>query len=160
QGKRYRLAVCEVLARAERAYEQAKVAGGFLDANDLILRLADLLDGPRGEDVAAAIGARWPYLFVDEFQDTDVVQYRILHRLAPHLARLLVVGDPKQAVYGWRAANPHLLSRLAMESGVEVLPLRTANRPETRVLLRSQNALFHGMRKDHPALDEPLEAPG
>ncbi|WP_431266903.1 UvrD-helicase domain-containing protein [Dankookia sp. P2] len=107
-----------------------------------------------------AVAQRHPYLFVDEFQDTDRVQDSILRALAPRLGRLVVVGDAKQSIYGFRGAQHTLLKGLAKDfTGADPLPLTGARRP-TRRLLAAQNALFNALRGPFPDIDEPLQAGG
>jgi len=74
--------------------------------DDLMLNLDRALDGPAGETLAATLRERLPVALIDEFQDTDPVQYRIFHRIygdAP--GPVFLVGDPKQAIYGFRGAD-------------------------------------------------------
>lgn len=74
---------------------------------DLLRRLAEALDGPGGPAIVAEVGGAYEAVFVDEFQDTDPVQWRILSRLFAGVDVFDVVGDPKQAIYGWRGADLH-----------------------------------------------------
>jgi exodeoxyribonuclease V beta subunit len=91
-----------------------------VDFDGLLRRLAQALDGPTGAALAARARARWPVALVDEFQDTDPTQLHILDRIytlaqpAPHTA-LILIGDPKQAIYAFRQADIHsyLLARRA-----------------------------------------------
>lgn len=73
---------------------------------DLLTNLLDALDGPRGDRLANAIRNDFDAVLVDEFQDTDPVQWSIFQRLfaVPH-RYLFLVGDPKQAIYGFRGAD-------------------------------------------------------
>lgn len=83
-----------------------------LGFDGLLTRLAQALDGPAGPALAARVRARFPAALVDEFQDTDPVQLRILDRIyalaqpAPQTA-LILIGDPKQAIYAFRQADIH-----------------------------------------------------
>ncbi len=78
--------------------------------DDLLTRLDDALHGPRGEQLAATIRRQFPVALIDEFQDTDPVQYRIFDRIynvaeGDPSTCLLMIGDPKQAIYGFRGAD-------------------------------------------------------
>lgn len=94
------------VAVRRRIVEQ-KRKGRLLTYDDLLDRLdASLADGPRGEIVAERLRARFSMAVVDEFQDTDTIQWRILQRAfgqAP--CRLVLVGDPKQAIYAFRGGD-------------------------------------------------------
>jgi exodeoxyribonuclease V beta subunit len=74
--------------------------------DDLLTRLDDTLCGPGGEALAAVVTQQYTAALIDEFQDTDPVQWRIFHRLfgGPD-QRLFLIGDPKQAIYGFRGAD-------------------------------------------------------
>lgn len=100
-----------VLARAikEIRYTVAmqKRRRGELGFDDMLSRLDEALHQPGGEALAEAIRARYPAAMIDEFQDTDPQQYRIFRRIwhkQPDTA-LLLIGDPKQAIYAFRGAD-------------------------------------------------------
>ncbi|MBV9794958.1 MAG: UvrD-helicase domain-containing protein [Actinobacteria bacterium] len=90
--------------QASRAAFRAELAkDGLLDVDELIGRARQLLtDHP---DVAAALRERWPRISVDEYQDVDGQQYELLRRLAGPGDGLTVIGDPDQAIYGFRGAD-------------------------------------------------------
>ncbi len=88
-----------VYATYQRLLEEAEA----LDFNDLLLQTVELFD--RQPDVLARWQARWQYVLVDEYQDTNRVQYRLVNHLASAHRNLCVVGDPDQSVYGWRGAD-------------------------------------------------------
>lgn len=74
--------------------------------DDLLTRLDDTLRGPGGDTLAALVGKQYTAALIDEFQDTDPVQWRIFHRLfGGQNQRLFLIGDPKQAIYGFRGAD-------------------------------------------------------
>ncbi|MBW0148108.1 exodeoxyribonuclease V subunit beta [Marinobacter arenosus] len=95
------------IAQRLEAEKQQRSEMGF---DDLLTRLDDALHGPRGDQLAATIRRQFPVALIDEFQDTDPVQYRIFNRIYrvaendPHTC-LLMIGDPKQAIYGFRGAD-------------------------------------------------------
>lgn len=153
-GKAYRLAFAAAVGEFDELLKLKKVDQGVLDLNDLLHMTADIFEGPQGTELAREVTSRWSALFVDEFQDTDGTQKRILDCLAEHLTTLLVVGDPKQSIYRFRGADVSLLDDLA-NSQMSGPPLRLpiARRP-THVLLRAQNALFAGIADRYPELAE------
>ncbi len=80
---------------------------GELGFDDMLSRLDEALRGDSGETLASAIRQRFPVAMIDEFQDTDPQQYRIFRRIwrrQPETA-LLLIGDPKQAIYAFRGAD-------------------------------------------------------
>ncbi|MEO3741358.1 exodeoxyribonuclease V subunit beta [Kosakonia sp. WA-90] len=80
---------------------------GELGFDDMLSRLDSALQSPNGEALAAAIRNRFPVAMIDEFQDTDPQQYRIFSRiwLGQPACGLLLIGDPKQAIYAFRGAD-------------------------------------------------------
>ncbi|HDE0947605.1 TPA: exodeoxyribonuclease V subunit beta [Klebsiella pneumoniae] len=100
-----------VLARAmveiRDAIAREKRRRGELGFDDMLSRLDEALRGDSGETLASAIRQRFPVAMIDEFQDTDPQQYRIFRRIwrrQPETA-LLLIGDPKQAIYAFRGAD-------------------------------------------------------
>jgi exodeoxyribonuclease V beta subunit len=79
--------------------------------DDLIRELADALDGPQGDRLAAELQRQYAVALVDEFQDTDPRQWRIFRRLfaqpagAGEVRALFLIGDPKQAIYRFRGGD-------------------------------------------------------
>ncbi len=92
-----------VLIDVYRAYEAACQRGGLVDFAELLLRAHELW--LRDEALLAHYRERWRHLLVDEFQDTNSLQYAWLRVLAGSSGQLFVVGDDDQAIYGWRGAR-------------------------------------------------------
>ena len=91
------------LADAWRSYDKHLAATGALDLDDLVrLTIRLCQDHP---EVRRQLTERWRYLMVDEYQDVNTAQYRLLRLLAPGRANLCVIGDPDQAIYGFRGAD-------------------------------------------------------
>ncbi|MBE0486085.1 exodeoxyribonuclease V subunit beta [Marinobacter sp.] len=108
------------IASRLEAEKQQRSEMGF---DDLLTRLDDALHGPRGDQLAATIRRQFPVALIDEFQDTDPVQYRIFNRVYNVQANstdtcLLMIGDPKQAIYGFRGADiyTYLQARLGVQA--------------------------------------------
>ena len=98
--------VAEVYAR----YEEERARRRLLDFDDLIVACADALAGD--SEFADSIRWRSRHLFVDEMQDVNPAQFRLLTALLSDDPDLFVVGDPNQSVYGFNGADPTLLDRL------------------------------------------------
>ena|GEM_PF-479947 len=128
---------------------------GVVDFDDLLLRTLALLDDP---DVLARARAQFDYLFVDEFQDTDRTQARIIDRLARDASnayvagKTIVVGDPKQSIYGFRRADPETYYRMTEElvrGGAERRVIADQYRSDPP-LLDAINAMFACLFPDAP----------
>ncbi|WP_437888464.1 exodeoxyribonuclease V subunit beta [Phytobacter sp. V91] len=100
-----------MLTRAMREIREAvaheKRRRGELGFDDMLSRLDFALQSANGEALATAIRSRFPVAMIDEFQDTDPQQYRIFRRIWHHQpdSALLLIGDPKQAIYAFRGAD-------------------------------------------------------
>ncbi|MDP3816439.1 exodeoxyribonuclease V subunit beta, partial [Pseudomonas sp.] len=82
-----------------------KAAQRLLAFDDLLNRLQQALYGEGGEHLADTLHAQYPVALIDEFQDTDPVQYQVFHRIYANQGDLCFVGDPKQAIYAFRGAD-------------------------------------------------------
>src|SRR6516162_8161441 len=90
------------LRRLFQSYTAAKQRQNVLDYDDLLLYWAEMM---RNDDLAAGIGSRFDHILVDEYQDTNRLQSKILLRLKPEGCGLMVVGDEAQSIYSFRAAT-------------------------------------------------------
>jgi DNA helicase-2/ATP-dependent DNA helicase PcrA len=91
-------------------YQDEKVRRGLVDFDDLLGCCADAMESDPG--FASAQRWRWRHLFVDEFQDLNPLQHRLLTAWLGSSTDLCVVGDPHQAVYGWNGADPDFLAQV------------------------------------------------
>jgi exodeoxyribonuclease V beta subunit len=106
--------------RAELTREKREL--GLYDYDDLLALVLESLRGPNGPDLVSAVRARYQHALVDEFQDTDERQWEIFRRLffdpipgQDAATSLTVIGDPKQAIYGFRGADVHTYERACAE---------------------------------------------
>jgi exodeoxyribonuclease V beta subunit len=128
---------------ATQQLDLRKQRAGRHSHDDLIRRLhAAITDAQRGARLAAALHARYPVVLVDEFQDTDARQFEIFRRL--HAARpggaLVLVGDPKQAIYRFRGGD--IEAYLDAARGVDATHRLACNFRSSPGLLRAIEAVF------------------
>ncbi len=109
-GRRPPLPTQEMAALYSR-YEQEKARQGLVDFDDLLVACSNDLE----QDPSFAAAQRWRFrhLFVDEFQDVNPAQFRLLQGWMGDRRDLCVVGDPNQAIYSWNGADPSLLGRFS-----------------------------------------------
>ena len=93
----------EQLAALYATYQRLLAEANALDFGDLLLQTARLFE--RFPEVLAHYRRRWQYVLVDEYQDTNRVQYQLVQQLAAEHGNLCVVGDPDQSIYAWRGAD-------------------------------------------------------
>jgi DNA helicase-2/ATP-dependent DNA helicase PcrA len=98
---------------ATAAYGRALATRNLIDFDDLIALSVRALTADPG--VAARYRSRWRWISVDEFQDVDEQQYRLLTLLAPPDSNLCAIGDPNQAIYGFRGADASCFERFRQD---------------------------------------------
>jgi len=94
------------------AYQQALRSRGWLDFDDLIGLSVELLER---SDIAARCQEQFRHVSVDEFQDIDARQYRLIQLLVPPNGHLCAIGDPDQSIYGFRGATPSLFKQIVLD---------------------------------------------
>lgn len=111
---RHTRVLLEVYQIASEKYEEKKIENAYLDFDDLQLRTEHLL---RNTTVLERLARRFKFIMVDEYQDTNRLQYEILLPLVYELSRgnLFIVGDPKQSIYGFRDADVAVFNQTKAE---------------------------------------------
>ncbi|MBN2106366.1 MAG: exodeoxyribonuclease V subunit beta [Deltaproteobacteria bacterium] len=150
----------QVLAIKATAFEQVrrelelrKQAQNIQYFDDLLLRVYRGLMGSEGRSLAAAVRARFAAALIDEFQDTDPVQYAIFEKIFRHPdAALFLIGDPKQAIYSFRSAD--IFTYLDAVGQVKTRHLLSTNWRSDPQLISAVNALFG--RHANPFLFEKI----
>jgi len=130
----------EFLAWAPAELTRRKLQRNVQSFGDLLTRLRDALRSPQGSALVAAARQRFAAALVDEFQDTDPVQAEIFQRLFAAHGRLYLIGDPKQAIYGFRGAD--VFSYLDAAGGAQHRHDLDANQRSVTPLVRTVNAIF------------------
>ena len=129
-----------VAVRVMQRYQERLSAYQAVDFDDLIVLPAKLL--ARDAEVRAAWRERLRYVLVDEYQDTNGVQYELLKLIAGEAGLFTAVGDDDQSIYGWRGATVENLKRLPADyPGLKVIPLEQ-NYRSTGSILRAANAVI------------------
>lgn len=135
---------------------------GTFDFDDMLTRADEALRGARGQELAQRLRTRWPWALVDEAQDTDEAQWRILRSIWPDQG-LTVVGDSKQSIYSFRGADVMAYrtarSRL-VDEGAAVVRLGQ-NYRATDALTEAQNVMTRpGLDRRFFSTDESAEVKG
>jgi DNA helicase II / ATP-dependent DNA helicase PcrA len=95
------------------SYEQFLLKQRVVDYDTLVIKAAELLE----RDEARAIRARWDVVLVDEFQDLNPVQYRVIRALARDHGHVFAVGDDEQSIYSWAGADPRVFNSFLNDFG-------------------------------------------
>ncbi|WP_395695812.1 UvrD-helicase domain-containing protein [Nocardioides sp.] len=122
---------------------------GILSYDDLLSQLRDALADPDGA-AAQRMRARWSIVLVDEFQDTDPVQWEVLRRAFSGHATMVLIGDPKQAIYAFRGGD--VATYLAAAATATTQQTLSVNRRSDKPLLDSFQRLVAGAELGDPRI--------
>jgi len=132
--------VAALAEHVRKKYESALRACNAVDFDDLLLLVLRLFK--EFPDVLEACRARFRFIMVDEYQDTNAVQFELVNHLASEHRNLCVVGDDDQSIYGWRGAEvANLLDLEKHFPEVKVIKLEQ-NYRSTNIILRAANAVI------------------
>lgn len=133
--------VQDTLIKVYEAYEQACDRGGMIDFGELLLRCLELLRD-RSPNLLRHYRERFRYVLVDEFQDTNAIQYAWLRLLCEGEQKLMAVGDDDQSIYGWRGARIENIQNLPSHfPGLRTVRLEQ-NYRSTSTILDAANAVI------------------
>ncbi|MGP1347282.1 MAG: ATP-dependent helicase [Phycisphaerales bacterium] len=145
----------KTIAKAYQSYEKALRAANAVDFDDLLLLTVRMLR--ENEEVRAEVQRRWRYLMIDEYQDTNRAQF-VLSTLLCGSERgrspnVCVVGDPDQAIYGWRGADiSNILDFESTYPGAAVIPLGQNFRSTAPILAVADRLIRNNVKRKHKDL--------
>ena len=128
------------VAEVFQVYEQEKHAAGALDFDDLLTRTASLLE--KNKMVRKKWQERFQHILIDEYQDTNAVQYKLIKLLVGPERNICVVGDDWQSIYSWRGADfTNILNFERDFPGAKVIKLEQNYRSTGNILAASQKII-------------------
>jgi len=146
----------DILETLQKNYEKKRKTGSSVTYDDLLNRMAEILKGINGVYFAEKLRKKFPIALVDEFQDTDPVQYKIFSLIYPkndHSASLIMIGDPKQAIYEFRGADVFAYMQARNEAAADSRFTLNNNYRSNPMVIESVNKLF-SKKKDAFIIDE------
>ena len=123
-----------------KAYETACQTGGVIDFAEILLRAHELLRD--NAQLLAHYQQRFQAILVDEFQDTNTIQYAWIRLLAGERAFVMAVGDDDQSIYGWRGAKIENIQRFSRDFANTLIIRLEQNYRSTSTILNAANALI------------------
>jgi len=124
------------------AYEETCNRGGMVDFAEILLRAHELW--LRSPQILAHYQQRFQHILVDEFQDTNAIQYAWLQVLAGQQNQLMVVGDDDQSIYGWRGARIENIQKFSSDfPGAELVRLEQNYRSTSNILKAANQLIAH-----------------
>jgi DNA helicase-2/ATP-dependent DNA helicase PcrA len=145
-------------AMAYRRYQRQLKSAGAVDFDDLLLVTEELFE--TFPDVRRAEAALFDHLLVDEYQDTNGSQYRIVKALAKDHRNLCVVGDDDQSIYGWRGAEVAHILQFARDWPDATVVRLEANYRSTEAIITAANTLIAYNAKRHDKILRPARMGG
>lgn len=140
-------------------YELRIQAQNSVDFDALLLHVVDMLGG--NEELREYLDLHFRFVLVDEYQDTNLAQYRIVQALSQHCPNLCVTGDPDQSIYGWRGARPENIVQFERDfSDTSIVSLDQNFRSTASIVTCADRLISHNPRRHRNPLhtdNEPGE---
>ena len=141
----------EVFERVAASYESAMRDRNALDFDDLLLKVLEIFE--RHPGVRDGYARRFRHVMVDEYQDTNRVQYLLMRHLAGFHRGLTVCGDPDQSIYAWRGADLRNILDFELDfPGVRVVRLEQNYRSSGNILAAAQAVIRHNRQRKEKEL--------
>ncbi|EOW9223943.1 DNA helicase II [Vibrio cholerae] len=132
--------VTQTYLKLYTAYQEACDRAGLVDFAEILLRALELLRG--NQHIREHYQARFKQILVDEFQDTNAIQYAWLRMMAGAQSNVMIVGDDDQSIYGWRGARVENIEKFTREfPSVNTIRLEQ-NYRSTKTILEASNTLI------------------
>ncbi|QIQ21286.1 DNA helicase II [Zophobihabitans entericus] len=136
----------EIWKQVYTSYQAMCDRAGYVDFSELILRAYELLTN--NAEVLSYCRKRFKNILVDEFQDTNHIQYQLVKRLAGDTANVMIVGDDDQSIYGWRGANSDNLQTFVNHyADTEIIRLEQNYRSTGAILQTANHLISHNQAR-------------
>lgn len=130
-----------IAGRVWRKYAQMKTEQKALDFDDLLTQTVELLE--KNKEAREWCHSTWTHIHIDEYQDTNEVQYRIAKALAKETKNICVVGDSDQSIYSWRGANIKNILEFERDYPEAVVVILEENYRSTKTVLAAANEIIN-----------------
>jgi len=130
----------EVVQRVYEYYQQLLEDSNALDFDDLLMKTVQLFR--KSPEILSRYQSRYQHLLVDEFQDTNLVQYELIKQLGDKYRNICVVGDPDQSIYSWRFADLRNILSFEKDYPEAKLVLLEENYRSTKMILETASNII------------------
>ena len=138
----------EVVQRVYQRYQQLLTESSALDFDDLLMKAVQLFKA--SPEVLSRYQSRYLHLLVDEFQDTNLVQYELMKQLAEKYRNICVVGDPDQSIYSWRFADLRNILSFEQDYPEAKVVLLEQNYRSTKMILETASSIISANQQRKP----------
>ncbi|WP_281950331.1 ATP-dependent helicase [Nitrosophilus kaiyonis] len=132
------------IASIYQKYQNYLKENNLVDFDDLLILTYKILD--QNEDLCKEISNRYQYIMIDEYQDTNELQYKLVQKLCSTHNNICVVGDDDQSIYGWRGANVKNILEFPQQFNETKIIKLEKNYRSTKEILKAANALIEHNR--------------
>jgi DNA helicase-2/ATP-dependent DNA helicase PcrA len=138
----------EITQRVYERYEKLLAASSALDFDDLLGKAVELFR--KSPETLLRYQSRYLHIQVDEFQDTNLVQYELIKQLAGKYRNICVVGDPDQSIYSWRSADLRNILNFEKDYPDARVVLLEQNYRSTKLILEAASGVISANRQRKP----------
>jgi len=138
----------EVVGRVYERYQQLLEESNALDFDDLLMKAVQLFR--KSPDILSRYQSRYLHLLVDEFQDTNLVQYELIKQLGGKYRNICVVGDPDQSIYSWRFADLRNILSFENDYPEAKLVILEENYRSTKMILETASNIISANQQRKP----------
>jgi DNA helicase-2/ATP-dependent DNA helicase PcrA len=138
----------EVVGRVYEHYQQLLTESSALDFDDLLMKVVQLFK--ISPETLSQYQSRYLHLLVDEFQDTNLVQYELIKQLGGKYRNICVVGDPDQSIYSWRFADLRNILSFEQDYPEAKLVLLEQNYRSTKMILETASHVISANQQRKP----------
>ena len=142
-----------------RLFSDYKSSKGLIDYDDMVTECYKLLKSRK--DILDKLRAMYPYIMIDEFQDTNLIQYEIIKMLAHPRDNIYAVGDDDQSIYGFRGARPDIMLYFSKEfKNTKILSLTNNFRCPAKIVDLSQDVISSNKKRYDKVLRSAVDTTG
>jgi len=138
----------EISGRVYERYQQLLTQSNALDFDDLLMKVVQLFKNT--PEILARYQERYLHLHVDEFQDTNLVQYALMKQIAGKHRNICVVGDPDQSIYSWRFADLRNILNFEQDYPEAKVVLLEQNYRSTKMILETASHIISANQQRKP----------
>ena len=138
----------EVVGRVYERYQQLLVESSAVDFDDLLMKTVQLFRN--SPETLSKYQSRYLHILVDEFQDTNLVQYELIRQLGGKRHNICVVGDPDQSIYSWRFADLRNILSFEKDYPEAKLVLLEQNYRSTKLILETASCVISANQQRKP----------
>lgn len=136
----------ELIQKCYGLYQYRLKSQNAMDFNDLLMVMVNLLQN--NESVLRQLQNRFRYFLVDEFQDTNPIQFKLIQSLSSHTKNLCIVGDDDQSIYSWRGAEPaFILDFQKFYPEAVIIKLEQNYRSSSNIVNAATHLISHNLRR-------------